>query len=778
MKRHILCLACLAVLIAGLSAPSTKAASSERIVVRAGEHTTFSRVLFPVKLEKGWSFDQYDGEIVVTLKGVSATFDTSAIHPRRAAHRVSNVTMERRGEDTVFRFQLACACKGSVYEIDRTRLVLDVAGPMLAEAAPVVKKPRASEPADDGAQAEAVERVRRRLVEQLRMAEEKGIVSFRAPVVQTDSPISLLPQASEEPEAVVIAPTGVVDQAAAPEASAMPAAPTPQGADDVAAEPAEQDPTRSVAAVEGPEMTASAVNWACREDSDFDPAAWQNSKSPLARIGGLRGQLVGEFDRPDDAAVLKLARHYLAVGMAAEAHALLSGFDIPATKESAFLLDIAATLDHRRVSPQGPLLGPGPCGGRHGVLQAFAHRWQNRPDLAVVAEVRSSDALQTLPRYLRSAIAAELALSAIEIGRHDQAARLIALAERSAETFIPEITLAGGLLALYGNHDAESEHALTSLIHLPGYAGTTAASRLAEYKLAKGEALPEDLLLALDGIAIEGRYTSTGREALILAARGLLRGGRALQAGERLLAEKLADREGRPQLSAALVTLLEQAARYPDRPDTLALLLAVLPSLPDSPTLHALKRETAGHLIANGLPEAAVDLVAADTSDEGRALLAVALIDAGRFDGAQEVIATLPKGAAKTDLRQRAHAAQGQYAALAKSIPDPSLDTIAELSWLGGDWAGAREAYARLSDTGGDQPDAVTHVRRAASAFMQGDPKIARNTANALKDHSSSSAALAAAPQAESALIIERARTRVRHLIELQSALQELIGDG
>ena len=67
MKRHILCLACLAVLIAGLGAPSNKAASSQRIVVRAGEHTTFSRVLFPMRLENGWSFDQYDGEIVVTL---------------------------------------------------------------------------------------------------------------------------------------------------------------------------------------------------------------------------------------------------------------------------------------------------------------------------------------------------------------------------------------------------------------------------------------------------------------------------------------------------------------------------------------------------------------------------------------------------------------------------------------------------------------------------------------------------------------------------------------
>ena len=55
---------------------------------------------------------------------------------------------------------------------------------------------------------------------------------------------------------------------------------------------------------------------------------------------------------------------------------------------------------------------------------------------------------------------------------------------------------------------------------------------------------------------------------------------------------------------------------------------------------------------------------------------------------------------------------------------------------------------------------------------MQGDPKIARKTANALKDHSSSSAALAAAPQSESALIIERALDRSRTVLATLAILE------
>ncbi len=755
-----------ALLAAGLG-PAVATAAPDRIVVRAGEHADFSRVLFPVKLENGWSFDQRGREIVVTLRGFQATFDTSAIYPRRAAHRVLKVKTERRGKDTVFRFQLACACHGRLYELGGTRLVLDVADHKASASAPQPSAAKA-DPALDQTDADAIERVRQRLVEQLRRAEEEGIVSFREPAAPAETTTPVSPNWPDSP-------SGSQQAAAAAPATGeepVPAAPAPSltvAAIDPRAQGDRDAPAQAV--------TPSDASWSCRDNEDFDPTAWQSNATPMAQLSDLRGQLIGEFDRPNDAAVLALARSYLSLGMAPEARAVLAAFDAQAG-EGAFLLDLAALLEHRALSPRGPVLGPGPCEGRHGVLQAFALGLQDQHDRAAAAELRGGDALLTLPRQIRSVVAAELALSAVEAGRLDQAVRLIAIAEQAGEAYLPEIDLAQGLLALRENRQQESERLLSRLVDMPGDAGATAAVTLALHKLKKGEPLPENLLLALDGVAIERRYTAIGRQALILAAQGLLRGGRALQAGERLLAENRADQEGRPQLTAALLALLEEAAQQQDKPASLALLLTVLPALNDAPALAPLKRLTARRLIANGLPEAAAGLVASDPSHEGRALLVQALIDSGRVEDALAAVETLAKGEAKSTLRQRALAAQGQYAVLARSLREPSLETLAEFAWLGGDWTQASTAYAKLSERAGHQPDAVADLRRAAAAFMQGDPKYARHTANALRERSAGAAALAARPGTENVLVLDNAETRLRYLMDLQAALKELIDDG
>ncbi len=748
---------------------SSYAVAAERFILRAGEHREFSRILFPLVPEGGWLLEHQGREIVVTLKDIEASFDIRAVYPRRAAHRVVHLKTEYDDGNAIFRFQLNCDCQGRLYALAPQQLLLDIEEPRPQQAG---RGPEAAEPSsmeNPAAQDEAVARIRDRLVQQIRSAAKEGLVSYRKP--KAPAPLSPMDLADIQAES---------DSVPALSAPAM-QKPIPDTAAAGKA-PASRMGQEQQASVSAPGRTAGRVpppprSWSCRSNELLALDGWQAPGGPIAALGGLRSQLVSEFDRTDSAAVHRLARHYLAVRMAAEAYAVLIAFDQSADDEGAFLKDVAALMDRRTFSGAGPLLGPGPCTGQHGMFQALAHRQLDRHDKAVAAELDSDNALQSLPRSFRTFFASELTLSAIEAGRYDQAARLFAIAERSVESPSREMVLARGLLALHDGRVAEAEQILGPLVGDFDDTGVAATLYLARHKAEAGEALPEELVLALDGIAIERRYTSDGRQALKLVAQALLKQGRALAASERLLAEKQADLAGASELTQALVALLDGAVMQEDQPDSLELLLAILPALGSTPSFDSVRRAAARRLIDDGLPDVAVDLVQSDKSEEGQALLAEAWVEVPNPDRALAVIGMLKEGARKSDLRRRALVVQGRYAALARLPSAASPEAQAEIAWLAGDWRRARAGYGALLNSQTGEPSPGHVLRQAAAAFMLGDERLAEETAAALQDQEAA-AALAATPAAVELSVIDRAESRLRHISELQSALKGLLNDG
>ena len=69
----------------------------------------------------------------------------------------------------------------------------------------------------------------------------------------------------------------------------------------------------------GPNVNLKPSEQECRKIADLDVSRWENEQDISTRIGELRSEIFGEFDKIDEAALRRLAKTYLYYGFGAEA---------------------------------------------------------------------------------------------------------------------------------------------------------------------------------------------------------------------------------------------------------------------------------------------------------------------------------------------------------------------------------------------------------------------------------------------------------------------------
>ena len=109
-------------------------------------------------------------------------------------------------------------------------------------------------------------------------------------------------------------------------------------------------------------LHSNAVGQTCVPDEALAIADWGGVGDAAQQIAAARAGLVGEFDRPEPAAVERLARLYLHLGMGAEARQVLAAFDVEIT-DAGLLNDIALVLDGLPVPESSALPDMADCGG-------------------------------------------------------------------------------------------------------------------------------------------------------------------------------------------------------------------------------------------------------------------------------------------------------------------------------------------------------------------------------------------------------------------------------
>jgi len=806
------------------------------------------RLLLAVWPAEGWVVRQQGAVAEILFPGSHMAIDTSTLLGEGATGPLTGVRVSQHARGTELALELGCACTVAVHGDGETRLAIDIvsaeiaAGPILRSRgpaplrapapparpaphtatgpstapAPAPKPGGAAPPARDGQDrvagdpAPGLVAARDRLIRQLERAADAGLITLApapdAPPERDAAPAAAQHSQSAEDPAPREAPRGAPD--AAP---AITAEPDPDASDRIAppdpripgvgmararrlsepeartSDPGEARERRTAGPPRG--IARAEDNPVCYPDSAFELPGRMGPAALSRRVGMLRRHLIGEFDRPNRAAAVALARLYLAHRMGAEARLALASF-APAASATPLLATLSHLVDGA-APPPGHALSRSDCRGRHRLWHALARALAGKPAQAVAAAQTAGRALERMDPGLRAPVATALGHAAAEIEDWTAAHRFAALVERSRLPGRPARPDEALLQARLARRDGDAERAAALLHGLwgeEGRAGAAALLRLAEIALANSDYDARDtrgLRLDLGALARTARGTSLGARALVAEARlahAALGRGAALD----LLAFALDQGQiDAPHYRRAVAALAAEPGHEGETP--LALLHArdpgrYRPAMDDPGFRIALARSYA----AIGAPEMAERVLAQGDLLDGApaADIARAYLDATRPDAAARLAGRLPDGPEHAALRARIAAAggdaDGALAVLARAPEAGRPPRLrARLAWRAQDWSAAAAALAdQLAETPTPEVAArLAHAtQRAGGGAAAGLPAAAGDGAAA--EPGSEADALLGEPAPPPAPTPEATAEYLNVLKREAGAIREILGDG
>ncbi|MEL6236478.1 MAG: hypothetical protein AAFR46_18940, partial [Pseudomonadota bacterium] len=550
--------------------------------------------------------------------------------------------------------------------------------PNLADARPADPKPAASEPPAqtlDPETAAEIEKARAALLARLAQAAEEGLVDLRPP----ETPPAPAPKA-EDP---------------VPEAAPPPPPPPPQGPGIDVRTSRDSEPDRSLVPRDP----------RCVPDAALALADWALPGQPAVQIATARAGLIGEFDRVDAEALIRLAQVYIQLGFGREAEMLLTVF-ASELRDTSLLIDLARVIESRAVPESSALLQVQGCPGRAALwtfLATLDPETDRPPSDATVDEPEEMlAALAELGGPARRLVGPRLARGFLALGRPDLAEgallRVIGIPGDPGD----EYRLAeAALLDAQGRHD-QAEAIWRALIAHDRPHAARAMIALSESRRARRLDPPDGLADDLAARAFATRRSPDGvRLRLAEVETRAAAGDLAMALG--LLRRELNDRpEREAELRSAAAWTMARAR--PDRTGTAnyaAAVLAFEDLLARDASADPARLVLAGEMTALGLPNAALRLLAPPLARDvtaARLSAARAEIDLAapqaalaRLDGVETRNAAL--------LRAEAHALTGAYPEALAALPaDAAPELAAFYAFAAGDW----ERVAGLDDPVGE----------------------------------------------------------------------------
>lgn len=442
----------------------------------------------------------------------------------------------------------------------------------------------------------------------------------------------------------------------------------------------------------------------CLSDDQLDVSVWGSGRPIADQMGPERQGMTGEFDRPDPDAVTRAIRFQLFLGFGAEARSLIRAFpdDLP---DKPVWISMARILDGEP-DPESAFVGMADCETAAALWATLADP-QVRPfsDGAKAAVMRSFSALPPHLRRLLGPRLVERFLAASEIP--------IATALRDAVLRAPgdpgpEIALMQAKMDQTLGKPGKAQAQLEDLATAPGPASAEALVALVEQRAALGQSVEFAQVQALEELLKErsgGADAPRFKRAVILAraASGDFDGA-------------FSEIDAAPEAKSTLWKLLAQAGA-----DTALLNLATLGPT-DLPPLAASQSASliADRLLGLGLSDQAAKWLTLDQAAP-RPLQARVALAQGKPQAALDVLQGDDSSVAMT-IQAQAYAALGDakkaaelYARLGK--PEDEWSALS----LTGDWGSvaAPAPWKAVSDV----------VTAAPSPGLPTDGPLARNKA-------------------------------------------------
>ncbi|MCB2115638.1 MAG: hypothetical protein KDE00_04890 [Rhodobacteraceae bacterium] len=537
----------LVLLAAAVAAAAPAAAGTVRL--RSGDHGDFTRLVADLAPGTTWHFGRTETGYAFRGEDASTTFDTGAVFHKIGRARVSGVSAGP--EPASFAIDLACDCHATVTALDSGAVVIDVADGPAPQGSPYElpfgdgdSPPLQAAPPDapEGADARAAAAFARQgpapAVPPHLDVFWKAVPAGPAPSqTATSVKTAATSDATSEPDPVQVHPTPLalpgarvaaaedallhdlgraasqglieIDLPRPGTAEPKPPAQAPdQPASDATAAHMGVHTETSIdrgAVRSATRSPVTATGGTCLPDKDLDIAAWGDDRPAALQIAEARTALVGEFDRPDHARVMALARLYLHFGFGAEARATLAAFGEDG-EAALTLAGMGAIVDgHDAGAGFAPMMS---CDG-------FVALWA----LLSAEEVNPSDpikpgavvrAFSALPLPLRHTLGHEVVR---RLSLRHEALAADAIRDALARTTEPgdqDLDLLAARIDLENGRPDEAEKRLVALAETNMPRSVEALMMLLESKLARGETVPPGLTASAEALAFERRAGTDG----------------------------------------------------------------------------------------------------------------------------------------------------------------------------------------------------------------------------------------------------------------------------
>lgn len=457
------------------------AALAQVVRIISGDHPTFTRLVLSFDAATDWQLGRTGDGYVLRLPGTQPRYDLSSIFRRITRDRLSAIWADPT--DGQLRLRVACACHALPFELRPGVIVIDIRDGL--------PPPGSSfEAGLDGAVFPALSRApvlrpRPRLVDETvpfdwtsRLPSQQSDLPPPLPGLTAPSRIAL------RDELLLGLSRGMAEGLIDPVERPPKADPDsqPQRAPD-AANLRFGDPLETRTGLSPPQQVASD-SASCPDDSRLDLAAWGDEGPAAALLSQSFSGLVGEFDRPDPAAVQRAVRHHLHLGFGAEARALLQAFPIDGP-DTPYLASLGRLVDGV-ADPNGPFRGLEGCDGVAALWAVLAD-----PDLAPRL-ARASAVLRgfsALPAALRRHLGPGLAERFLAAGDTATATALRDSFMRDPDPTDHRTTVAEARIASALGAGPQAAELLESASQDPGPAQPDALVALVDLHLAEGRAL-------------------------------------------------------------------------------------------------------------------------------------------------------------------------------------------------------------------------------------------------------------------------------------------------
>ncbi len=527
------------------------AVHAQTVEVLTGEHGEFTRLAMVLPPGSAWALEEAGKGYALRLDRVGLLLDSSRAFNRIDRTRIASIDPIDGGAG--IQINLNCACEVVAFEDRPGILVIDVrAGPPLpgrdqsmAEVASPVRvtpppanprqmlrliAPALSAPAMDQAlprfSTDTSPRLEGLLDDLARAAPTEPPAAAAFGLAVQSAPTELAPPPPPEAPATLPPPPNSSDLAGLFEAEEALLRQVARAAAQGLVDPRtpQRDGTMAGAAAEGntakfedhmavnaqtgldrelglmAETLRAGGGRRCLAEDDWAVASWGDLRPPSVQIAEARSRLIGEFDRPDRDAVLRLARLYLHFGFGAEAAEVLRAF-LPDLPQAGLLNALAEIMDEGAAPLATSLHALTQCENGAALWAVLA-----RPTLTPADPISRDKILRDfaiLPPHLRQHLGPPLSERFMGAG-DAQAARMIR--DAILRTDAPQtssVALLDARVDLAGGARPEAEAQLRTVAAGTSPDAAEALALLIEDRLARGEPVDAATATHAEAMAFE-----------------------------------------------------------------------------------------------------------------------------------------------------------------------------------------------------------------------------------------------------------------------------------